>query len=348
VRYRVILLLMASLMAILFGCGPKPSGGNGSGGSAIPTVRLGFFPNVTHAAALIGTADGSFAKSLGSAKLEEQIYNAGPAEIEALFADQIDIGYIGPGPAVNGFFKSRGKALRIVAGASDGGAGLVVRADSGITSVAGLAGKRVAVPQTGGTQDIALRHALRGAGLQSTDKGGSVTVLPTANPDALTLFVKKELDAAWVPEPWVSRLVKEGNGKLILDERDLWPNKSFATTVIIVREKFLAEQPELVERFLAAHVEAVQWIADHPDEARKRIGERIETLTHKALPEDVLRTSLERTRVTYDPLRETILATADAAKELGYQREGREGLGSLIDLKPLNAALAKAKLPAVQ
>ncbi len=333
---------LAFTIAVISGCGPKGENGSNGGGDGNPAqvkVRLAFFPNVTHGVALVGTGNGAFARSLGA--IEELTFNAGPAEIEALFAGQVDIGYIGPGPAINGFLKSRGKALRIIAGASSGGAGLVVRADSGITDVKGLVGKRVASPQTGGTQDISLRHAMQQAGLESTDRGGNVIVLPTANPDTLTLFKKKELDAAWVPEPWIARLVKEGNGKVLIDERDLWPGKKFATTVVIAREEFAKGHPELVAAFLKAHVQTVEWIQNHPDDAKRLIGARIKALTQKSIPEDVLSAALSRTDFTTDPLSETVLTFADWARALRFQRDDRTSLADLFDLKPLNAALTE-------
>jgi NitT/TauT family transport system substrate-binding protein len=347
------LVLPIIVAAGIAGCGPKDGnnsgGGSGRGPGGAVTLRLGFFPNVTHAAALVGTANGMFSQALGSnVKLEEQTYNAGPAEIEALFGDQVDIGYIGPGPAVTGFIRSKGKALRILAGASSGGAALVARVDSGVTDIKSLAGKRVAVPQTGGTQDISLRHALQATGLDSTDKGGNVSVLPVTNADTLTLFVKKELDAAWVPEPWVSRLVKEGNGRVVVDERDLWPNKQFATTVVIVRSEFMKEYPDVVKRFLEGHVQTVTWIGDHKDEARKIVGDRIKQLTGKPIPDDILTNALRRTEITYDPLRESVLTFADWSKALGYQREDRQGVAELIDLGPLTAVLTKAGRPAAK
>ena len=340
-----VLSLLA--LAAVVGCGPRNHSDTDANG--VTTVHLAFFPNVTHGVALVGTGQGLFAKALGShVKIEEQVFTAGPSEIEAVFGDQVDIGYIGPGPAVNGFVKSQGKALRIIAGACSGGAALVVRSDTGVAEVKGLAGKRVGVPQTGGTQDISLRHALQQAQLASTDKGGNVNVLPNAPADTLTLFVKKELDAAWVPEPWVSRLVKEGGGKILNDERDLWPDKKFATTVVIVRKKFLEAHPDLVQKFLAAHVEAADFIKAHPDEAGKVIGDRIKALTGKALPPDILQQALSRTDFTYDPLKETVLTFADWSKALGYSKEDRSALGDLFDLKPLNTVLranGKTALP---
>jgi NitT/TauT family transport system substrate-binding protein len=345
----ILVFALAISLGLLAGCGPKPEGGTDNrGGKGPVTVHLAYFPNVTHGVALVGAGRGIFSGAFGSdAKVEEQTFNAGPAEIEALFADQVDIGYVGPGPAINGFLKSNGKALQIIAGAASGGAALVVRSDSGIADIKGLAGKRVAVPQTGGTQDISLRHSLQTAGLASTDKNGTVTILPTPNPDTLTLFQKKEVDAAWVPEPWVARLVKEGNGKILTDERDLWPNKSFASTVVVARRQFLKDHPDLVSKFLEAHVQAVEWIRQNPDEARKVMGDQIKKATSKAIPEDILKDSLSRTEFTYDPLKETVLTFADSAKALGYQKVDRSALGDLFALKPLNDALQKAKKPAI-
>ena len=334
-------LVMAGWVVAATGCSPNISAGPAAAPGVTP-LRLAFFPNITHAPALVGTGRGTFARVLGpGVAIHEQIYTAGPSEIEGVFADQVDIGYIGPGPAVNGFLKSHGEALKVIAGASSGGTALVVRVDAAIADTAGLARKRVAVPQTGGTQDISLRHALQTAGLNSTDKGGTVNVLPNAPADTLTLFVKKELDAAWVAEPWVSRLVKEGNGKVLEDERDLWPGKKFATTLVIVRSKFLRDHADIVAKYLEAHVETVDWINTHPEEARTIVGERLKKLTGKALPPEILKSAFERTDITYDPLRETVLTFADWSKDLGYLKQDRTALGGLIDVQPLNAVLAK-------
>ena len=314
------------------------------------TVHVAFFPNITHAVALVGLANGSFAKALGpTVKIEEQSFSAGPSEIEALFAGSVDIGYIGPGPAVNGFLKSHGKALQIVAGASSGGAGMVVRDGSGVSDIKTLAGKRVAVPQTGGTQDISLRHSLQLAGLKSTDQGGNVTVLPVAPADTLTLFQKGELDAAWVTEPWISRLVKEGRGTLKIDERDLWQQtgKKFATTVVVVRSEFLKAHPDIVAKFLGAHVDTVDWISAHPEDASKIVGEQIKKLSGKSLPEDILKSSWGRTDFTYDPLKDTVLTFADWSRQLGYLKDDRSALADLFNTNPLNSVLTNLKRQAI-
>jgi len=334
---------------LLPACGQRATTGGAQPESSKPlTIHLAYFPNVTHAVALVGTAKSMFAGAVGSnVTIDEQSFTAGPSEIEALFANAVDIGYIGPGPAINGYLKSKGKALRVIAGASSGGAGLVVRNGAGITDIKSLAGKRVAVPQTGGTQDISLRHALLSAGLNSTDKGGNVNVLPVAPADTLTLFIKGELDAAWVTEPWISRLVKDGHGALQIDERELWPGKKFATTVVIVRTAFMNEHPDVVDSFLRAHVETVNWIETHPDEAITVVGAKIKQVTGKSLPPDIMKSAFARTDFTYDPLRDTVNTFADWSNQLGYLHQDHTALGGFFDTGPLNRVLAADKRPPV-
>src|SRR5207244_9015211 len=233
-------------------------------------IRVGAFPNVTHPQAMIGKANGWFEKAMGpQVKIEWKSVNASPSAIEALFADAIDMTYGGPNPAINGHVRSNGEALRIVAGATSGGAALVVRKDAGIEKVEDFHGKRVASPQVGNTQDVALRAWLRAHGFKTHDKGGDVQIIPVANPDQLTLFLKKEIDAAWAPEPWASRLVHEANGRVFLDERTLWLNGQFLTTELVVSTKFLQSQPDLVKKWIRAHVELTGWINSHSSEAKQ-------------------------------------------------------------------------------
>lgn len=334
-RRAALTALLAPLLLVA-GCNTNAPTQNGAASSqatgAAQSVRIAFFPNVTHAAALVGTGNGTFGRAFGpNVRVEERVFSAGPAEIEALFAGEVDLGYIGPSPAVNGYLKSGGQALKIIAGASSGGAALVARQGVAIASVKDLAGKRVAVPQTGGTQDISLRHALQTAGLASKDKNGTVDVLQFAPADTLNQFRQNTLDAAWVPEPWAARLEAEAGARVVLDERDLWPNHKFATTVVIVRADFLKSHPDLVQKFLTAHREAVQFIQTKPDEARKIIGDRLKELNKgKGLPDAVLKTALSRTDITDDPLPETVLAFADQAKALGYLRQDRAALADLF------------------
>ena len=313
------------------------------------TVRVGAFPNITHAQAMVGKANGWFDKALSpNAKIEWKSFNAGPAAIEALFANAIDIAYVGPNPAINGYVRSNGEALRIIAGATSGGAALVVRNDSGINSPRDFHGKRIASPQQGNTQDIALRAWLKANGLKTRDKGGDVEIMPVANADQLTLFLKKELDAAWAPEPWASRLVHEANGRIFLDERSLWPNGQFLTTELVVNTKFLQAHPEIVKQWLKAHVDLTVWINGHAAEAKKLLNQQIQAETGKALSTDVLDDAYGRMQVTYDPLRAPLQHAAQLAFEAGFLGRQMPDLSRLYDLTLLNQVLREEGKAGVQ
>jgi len=312
-------------------------------------VRVGAFPNITHPQAMVGKNEGWFEKALGSGiKIDWKSFNAGPSAIEALFAGALDITYIGPNPAITGYVRSNGEALRVVAGATSGGAALVVRNDSGIQKPEDFHGKRVASPQMGNTQDVALRAWLKAHSMKSADKGGDVMVMPMANPDQLTLFQKKELDAAWAPEPWATRLIKEGNGRLFLDERDLWPKGQFVTAHIIVSTKFLHEHPDVVKNFIRAHVELTDWINGHLPEAKRKLNDQIQKETGKALSPALLDEAFGRLQVTYDPLRSSLLNSAHSAFEAGFLGKTMPDLSNLYDLSLLNQVLAEKKLKAAQ
>jgi NitT/TauT family transport system substrate-binding protein len=319
------------------------------GGDSQITIRAGHFPNITHAQGVIGQANGWFEKTLGKgAKVEWKVFNAGPSAIEALFAGQLDITYIGPSPAINGYVKSKGEALRIVAGAVSGGAGLVVRADSGINTVKDFDGKKIASPQLGNTQDVALRGWLKDNGYKVKEKGGTVQVIPIANPDQLTLFLKKEIDGAWAPEPWVSRLILEGNGRLFLDERNIWPDGKFVTTNLVVSTRFLKEHPDLVKKWIAAHVELTDWINKNPEEAKKIINGEIKNETGKALPQNVLDESFKRVDVTYDPIPSSLFQSARWEFEQGFLGREQPDLSSIYDLTLLNEVLKEKGLQPVK
>jgi NitT/TauT family transport system substrate-binding protein len=310
-------------------------------------IRVGALPNITHAQPMIGKANGWFEKAMGpSVKIEWRSFNAGPSAIEALFAGAIDIAYVGPNPAINGYVRSNGEALRIIAGATSGGASLVVRGDSGINKAEDFRDKRIASPQMGNTQDIALRAWLKSQGLKTRDKGGDVTVMPITNPDQLTLFLKKEIDAAWAPEPWASRLVHDAGGKVFLDERTLWPRGQFLTTELVVSMKFLQSHPDLVEKWLQAHVELTDWINSHPPEARRILNQQIQKETGKALAPPVLDDSFSHLQVTYDPMREQLLRAAQLAFDAGFLGRQMPDLSRIYDLTLLNQVLnAEGKKP---
>ena len=312
-------------------------------------IRVGAFPNITHEQAMVGKANGWFEKAMGTnVKIEWKTFNAGPSAIEAMFAGAIDMAYIGPNPTISGYVRSQGEALRVVAGAASGGASLVVRNDAGINKAEDFHGKRVASPQLGNTQDVALRAWLQSHGMNPVNKGGDVQVQPMANPDQLTLFMKKELDAAWAPEPWATRLIREGNGRLFLDERTLWPNGQFVVTNLIVSNKFLRQHQDVVKNWVRAQVELTDWIRSHPAEAKKLLLEQIQRETGKALPPEVINEALSRMEITDDPLRGSLLKSAQFAFDAGFLGAKRPDLSGLHDLTLLNQVLKEKGRKAVQ
>src|SRR6476661_6146742 len=262
-------------------------------------LRLGYFGNVTHGPALVGVSKGFIAKELGQTKLSTQVFNAGPAAVEALNAGAIDATYIGPNPAINSYVKSKGESISIIAGATAGGAQLVVK--PGINSAADLKGKTLASPQLGGTQDVALRAWLGHQGFKtSTDGSGDVTINPTENAQTLKLFQDGKLDGAWLPEPWASRLVLQAGAKVLVDEKNLWDGSlsgkagEFPTTILIVNKKFAAEHPDTVKALLSGHAEAVAWLNNAPAaEKADVINSALQESAGAALPADVLARSLQ-------------------------------------------------------
>jgi NitT/TauT family transport system substrate-binding protein len=312
------------------------------------TLRLGYFPNFTHAQAIVGLARGTFKDALGpNITIDSRTFNAGPDEITALFAGQIDVGYIGPSPAVNGYIKSKGDDVRIIAGAVNGGAELIVRDGAGITTAADFAHKKVASPQLGNTQDVALRFWLKSVGLNAVEQGGNVTVVPTANADTLTLFQKGDLDAAWVPEPWGTRLINEAGGKLFIDEKTLWPNQQFPTALVIARTDFLNKHPDVVLNFLRAHVETTQWIITNSADAKKLVNDGLQRLTGKALSQATIDGAWSLISVTDDPVAPAVLTGADNAFALGFLA-AKPDLPKLFSLDLLNKALSEKNLPEVR
>ncbi len=310
-------------------------------------IRVGAFPNITHPQAMIGKANGWFERALGpQVKIDWKTFNAGPSAIEAMFAGALDMTYIGPNPAINGYVRSNGEALRTIAGATSGGAALVIRNDAGITKAEDFHGKRIVSPQMGNTQDVALRAWIKAHGMKTTDKGGDVQVIPVANPDQLTLFLKKQLDGAWAPEPWAARLVHEANGRIFLDERQLWPKGQFVTAQLVVSTRFLNEHADLVKTWLRVHVELTDWINGHLAEAKSILNAQIQRETGKALPQRVLDDAFGRLEVTYDPLRTAFLKSAQSAFEAGFLGRQMPDLSNMYELHLLNDILAeKGKRP---
>ena len=311
---------------------------DGASSGPADELRLGYFANVTHAPALVGLEAGLFEDALGETKLSTQVFNAGPAAIEALTAGAIDATYIGPNPSINTFIQSGGVSAHIIACAATGGAALVVR--EGIDSVEDLEGTTLATPQLGNTQDVALRSWLADEGFETdTTGGGDVHITPTENAQALTLFQQGGLDGAWLPEPWVSRLLADGgNGAHVLvDEADLWEDGAFPTTVLLVRAEFLAEHPETVEALLEGHVASVAWLGDHADEAPDVINASLEAETGKPLADAVITRALEHVTFSVDPHAETFETLVKNGLAAGTQKDG--SIDGLFDLRLLNGIL---------
>lgn len=342
-RRILLLAVLAVPLALATGCATasaKPAADEGPA----RTVRLGYFANVTHAAPIVAVAKGFDAKRLGATKLQTQIFNAGPAAVEALFAGSIDAAYVGPNPAINAFTRSDGKAVRIVAGAASGGAALVVQPD--ITSASQLRGKTLADPQLGGTQDVALRSWLKQQGLNTSISGkGDVTVLSQENATTLDLFKKHEIDGAWVPEPWASRLVLTGGGRVLVDEKTLWPAGKFVTTHLLVTTKFLEQHPETVRALIEGEADAVGWINAHPNDAQATVNSELERLTGKALKPEVIKRAFGNIDITLDPVAASLRADADHAKAVGLLSNTE--LAGIYDLRLLNDVLRSRGRPAV-
>ena len=311
-------------------------------------IRVGYFPNITHAQAVLGIADGTFQKYLGKEiEIKKYVFNAGPSVIEAMLARQLDLAYIGPNPAINGYLKTKGTLLKIIAGAASGGAALVLRSDLGIKDVKQLDGLKIASPQMGNTQDVALRYFLKNNGFKLREQGGSVAVLPISNPDQLNLFLKKEIDGAWTVEPWVSRLADEAGGVVFLDERSLWPEGKFVTAHIIASQTYLKKYPAHVKRWLQAHVQITQRINSNKAKAASSLNRELKRLTGSSLPDKIITQAFTNLDLTYDPLPKSLYVSAERAYDLGFLGKAKPNLSKIYDLNLLNEVLKELKLPLV-
>lgn len=312
-------------------------------------LRVGYFPNITHAPAVIGVADGTFQMGMGQGiRIEPFQFNAGPSAMEALLAGQLDLAYVGPNPAVNCYIKSEGQALRIVAGCCSGGAAMVVRSDSAIKEPRDLRGKRIATPQLGNTQDVAFRSYLLEHNLKPVELGGDVRIAPTSNSNLLMLFERREIDGAWTVEPWVTRLLVEGRGRLFLDERDLWEGGRFTTAVIVAATGFLRRHPDLVGRWIGLHVDLCRKIKADPKWAKAAVNKELEKVTGQPLPAKVLDGAWQRLEITYDPLRASLFKSMEQAFRLGFLGDQKPSLEGIYDLSFLQAALKKRGLAPVK
>ncbi|XVS65877.1 ABC transporter substrate-binding protein [Actinosynnema sp. CA-299493] len=342
-------LAIATALVALAACSRADTGVDGNTApsqdkGAAAEIRLGYFPNVTHAAALIGVDKGLFTKELGSTKLTTQTFNAGPEAVNALLGESLDATFIGSGPAINAYAKSKGEAVRLISGATSGGAQLVVAPD--IASPADLKGKVITTPQLGNTQDVALKKWLSDEKLAIGAGADQVNVTNTENSQSLDLFKKGDVQGAWAPEPWSSRLVLDAGAKVLLDEKDLWEGGKFPTTVLLVRTKFLQEHPQTVEALLRGHLAATDFALNGKAEAKQIINKALKDLTGKALGEPVLDRAFDNIELTVDPQAKSFPRLAQDAVTAGVAKEAADVAG-LADFTLLNKVLSAAGKPTV-
>jgi len=301
--------------------------------SAKTVLRVGYFPNVTHAQGVIGktlTAQqkGWFEERLGpDIEIQWYAFNAGPSAMEAIFAGSIDLTYVGPNPSLNAYIRSKGEEIRVIAGAARGGAALLVRPGSGIEKPADFKGKKLATPQLGNTQDVAARVWLQKQGFKITQMGGEVFVLPTANPDQLSLFQQGKIDAVWTVEPWVSRIEREAGGKIYLEQKDA------VTTILVSSVKALKSQPELVKKFTQAHRELTDWINTHPAEAQALVQRGLSDEVKREIKLELVVSSWQRLTFTSEITLSSIESLVADARQLGFIR-GEVDLARFIQIKP--------------
>ena len=287
-------------------------------------LRIAYFPNIGHAIPVVGIENGLFAEYLGDdVTIETRVFDSGPQAIEALFANSVDVAYVGPGPAINGFLNSENNNIKILAGAASGGASFIVHPDSEINSASDFAGKKIAAPQIGNTQDVSLRHYLSENGLKPAEKGGSVVVYNIANPDIYTLFVKGEIDGAWVAEPWATILESELNGERLFHEEELWPNEEFASVLLIGNIDYVDKNKTLIGDFIHAHHETVIWIQTNPKDTRIVFNNFLDSHFGQSLSDNVVDVALSNILITADPKPASVFSFAEKADTLGYL--GRNG-----------------------
>ena len=338
-RLAVALLALAAL-------GLAACGSDGGGSSTPSAVRLGFFPNVTHAPALVGVAEGSFTKHLNGVTLSTFTFDSGTTAVEALLAGSLDLTFVGPNPSINAWSKTKGEAVRIVAGSTSGGAFLVVKPD--ITSASQLKGKKLATPSLGNTQDVALRAWLKTQGYATTPEGGGdVTVIPQKNSTTVQAFGTGDIDGAWVPEPYATQLIDEG-GKVLVNERDLWTQTGgqFVTTQLLVRTQFLKDHPAQVKAIIEGEADAIDLLASNPTKAQADVVAQIGTITGKAPKAKVVAASLGNLTFTLDPIAASLQKSADDAVAVGLLT--KVDLTGIHDLTLLNSILKAAGKPEVK
>lgn len=327
-KKRFFIVTLFWVLFLLIGCSKKDSKNL--------TVRVGFFPNITHCQALLGK-DSKFKSALEENTLAWKQFNAGSSEIEALLAGELDMGYIGPGPAINGYIKSKGD-IQIIAGACEAGSIIVSRNDVEIKYIKELIGKKIAVPQFGNTQHVVLKELLDRNGLKETTKGGTVEIVQADNPNIKTLFDKKAIDAAFVPEPWGSRLVEEAKANVVMEYDKVWRNGKYPVTVLIGRTQFIKEHPELVEKFIRAHVELTEQIKADAVSSKEVINSEMKNLTGKNLLSSIIDSSFNRILITNNVDKEAIKEMEKFMEGLDIIKE-KQNIDGIFNFSILNKVL---------
>jgi len=290
-------------------------------GAEPAVLRVGYFPNVTHAHGVLGahgtrTGHGWFEEHIGGGVvIQWYAFNAGPSAMEAVLAKTIDLSYVGPNPSLNAYIRSKGQEVRILSGATEGGAALVVQSDSTLAKAEDFCGKSIATPQFGNTQDVAARSWLRKHGLKVSQTGGDARVLPTPNPDQLALFQQKRIDAVWTVEPWVSRLELEAGAKVLIEQHDA------VITVLVARAKALEEKKELIEAFVKAHAELSAWLTAHPTEAQAQLRDALSAEVRRPISLLLIESSWKRMRFTDRVSRDQFETLVRDAQEVGFLRD---------------------------
>ena len=350
---RAVPAAMLVFVVLLAACGSssKPSStgdttattGGGSSGAKV-TLHLGYLPNVTHAPAIIGLQNGTFAKDLGpNVDLKTSNYNSGTDETTAILAGALDAAFVGPNPAINAYQKSGGTLIRIVSGTASGGAFLVVKPS--IKSAADLKGKKLATPSLGNTQDVALRSWLKSKGLStSTTGGGDVSIVPQDNSTTVTAFQTGAIDGAWVPEPYATKLQKAG-GVILVNEADLWPQGKFVTTNLVVTTKFLTDHPDIVSNLLKGLSSSIDLIKSDPAQAEQLVSQGVKVATGKSLDVSLVASSFSSITFTLDPVASSLQKDAQSAKDLGFIKS--TDLKNIYDLTLLNKMLSAEGKPAI-
>ena len=311
----ISVIVLGSVVGIVLNSNEKLSENN---------LRIAYFPNIGHAIPIVGMEMEFFSEKINpNVEIQSRIFDSGPQVIESLFANSVDIAYVGPGPAINGFLNSENNNVRILSGAASGGASFIVHPNSEINFASDFVGKKIAAPQIGNTQDVSLRNYLSENNLKTAEKGGSVIVYNIANPDIYTLFVKGDIDGAWVAEPWATILETELGGHRLFVEDDLWPDKQFASVLLIANIDYVEKNPEIISNFLLSHHETVKWINDNPVETRNIFNSFLKSHLGQSLSDDIVDISLSHIEITSDPIPDSVYSFAEQANILGYL--GRNG-----------------------